>query len=262
MRMSISLKSLAARVHAVLPLAFLLCIALNATTTFSKELIIRTIAITPFGFLDSAGKPTGIMYEIGNRIAQEAGLSYQNALTPYARTVLDLEYGNADVILRYNNTELPQIAHQVISVLALPSVVVSKNPSRYLSLADLRGKNVGILRGGNFDAAFAADTAIKKYPVNDYEQALKMIMADHLDAVIGSNIGVYYTAQKLGISPRELSPPLVLSTQHFVLHFSKKTANEQLLKDLKAAVERLQAQDAFTPIINKYMGQYPWRQEK
>jgi polar amino acid transport system substrate-binding protein len=262
MHMPISLTSLSASMLARLPLIFFLCLPLSAVHAADRELSIGTIAVSPFGFLDSAGKPSGIMYEISNRIAEEAGLTFKNNITPYARTVLDLEYGNADVIIRYNNADLPKVAHQVISVLALPSFIIGKNSSSFLRLTDLHGKNVGVIRGGNFDADFTADTAIKKYAVNDYEQALKMMMAGRLDAVIGSNIGLYYTAQKLGITTSALSPPLVLSTQYFVLHVSKKTANEQLLKDLKGAVERLQKRDAFTPIINKYLGYYPWQQQK
>ncbi len=53
----------------------------------ARQLRIETIESLPFGYLDRNGQPTGIMYEIGNRIAEEAGMPYVNAVVPYARTV-------------------------------------------------------------------------------------------------------------------------------------------------------------------------------
>ena len=47
-----------------------------------KALRIETIASVPFGFIDTDGNPTGIMYEISNRIAEEAGLPYTNKIIP------------------------------------------------------------------------------------------------------------------------------------------------------------------------------------
>ncbi len=52
----------------------------------ARPLKIETIESAPFGYIDDQGKPAGIMYEIGNRIAEEAGMEYVNSIVPYART--------------------------------------------------------------------------------------------------------------------------------------------------------------------------------
>lgn len=41
---------------------------------------------------------TGMMYEIGNLIAAEAGFTYTNEIIPYARTVLVVASGDADLL--------------------------------------------------------------------------------------------------------------------------------------------------------------------
>jgi ABC-type amino acid transport substrate-binding protein len=224
----------------------------------AKELRIVTIESAPFGFVGDDGKPTGMMYEIGNLIATEAGFTYTNQITPYARTALVVAAGQADFVLRYGSAELAAGAIPVVGVLSLPTIVVGKPSSRFRSLADLRGKTVGTPRGGFFDEAFQADTEILKYPVADYSQMLKMMVRDRLDAAMGSSIGLYYNAYLLGITKEQLGEPLILSTQTFELHFSKKTANEETTTALKNAVARLNKRNEIKKIINKYVGAFDW----
>ena len=114
----------------------------------ARQLRIETIESLPFGYLDRNGQPAGIMYEIGNRIAEEAGMPYVNAVVPYARTVFDLERGDSDFVIRYTNEKLEQVAIQVATIVSLPTIILAPAGSRFRSLADLRGKTVGVVRGG------------------------------------------------------------------------------------------------------------------
>ncbi len=62
---------------------FALAIALLlACPGMSQSLKIETIHGPPWGFTVSDGKVTGMMYEIGNLIAKEAGFTYTNSLAP------------------------------------------------------------------------------------------------------------------------------------------------------------------------------------
>lgn len=227
-----------------------------------KSLRIETIASVPFGFIDTDGNPTGIMYEISNRIAEEAGLPYTNKIIPYARTVLNLESGACDFVLRYTNDQLPGVAIPVATIVSLPTIILGKKGSYFKSLADLHGKTVGAPRGGRFDDGFDADTHINKVETNDYVEISRMLVAGRIDAGIGSNIGMYFSAQSAGIRPAELGTPLVLSSKDFILHFSRKTADPQTVQALKSAVDRLQKQGEIRKIIQKYVGDYPWEATK
>ena len=224
----------------------------------AKNLRIVTIEVAPFGFVGENGKPTGMMYEIGNLIATEAGFTYSNQLVPYARSAHAVVHGDADFVLRYSSAELIASATQVVGVLSLPTIVLGKAPAKFESLADLRGKTVGNPRGGRFDPAFEADTAILKHQVSDYSQMLKMLMNGRLDAGIGSAIGLYYNAQRLGLHSDQLGKPLVLSTQTFELHYSKKTADNETLTALRDAVARLKARQAIRKIVDQYLDTFDW----
>ena len=58
-----------------------------------------------------------------------------------------------------------------------------------------------------------------KIETNNYEQTLRMMMAGRFDAGIGSNVGLYFNAERAGIRREQLAPPLVLGEKHFFLHF-------------------------------------------
>lgn len=236
----------------------LFTVTVVAPCASAKELRIVTIDSAPFGFLATDGKPTGMIYEISNRIAEEAGFTYTNVILPYARTVHAVGSGDADFVIRYGNAELESVAIPVARVLSLPTIVVGHPSFKFESLKDLHGKTVGIPRGGRFDEAFEADTAILKYPVADYAQTVKMVTAQRIDAGIGSSVGLYYNAHVLGIKKEQLGKPLVLSTQHFTLHFSKKRENLETISALRNAVARLEKRNEIKKIVDKYLSTFDW----
>lgn len=235
----------------------LLAVLITSSATMSQTLKIVTIQLSPFGFMTEDNKPTGMMYEISNLIAKEAGLSYENRIVPYVRTSYAVANGTADFVLRFTNKQLQKDAIQVVSVVAMQNIVVGLAGSEYRSLSDLHGKTVANLKGAIFDKQFTADVQILKYDVRDYGQGLKMLFAKReIDGVIGSNVGVYYSALKLGYSPNQLSKPLALSSKHFWLHFSKKNEDKIVIAALKDAIERLKEKGAIKKIINKYIGDF------
>lgn len=213
---------------------------------------IVTIHGPPWGYLDNGGKPTGMMYDIGSRIAEVAGLQYTNALVPYPRTALEIENGTADVVLRFGNEQMLRAAIPVASVVAMPIILVGPRGTQYRQLSELHGKTVGVIRTSNYVKEFDTDQAIQKYAVTDYAVMAKMLAARRLDAGVGSDAGFYYGAHAAGIRPDELGTPLVLGQNDFILFFSKKTATPDTMQALKEAVRKMTASGEIRQIMSKY----------
>jgi len=218
----------------------------------AASLRIETINGPPWGFVGNDGQPTGMMYEIGNRIAQEAGFSYSNSLVPYARTAFDIENGSADFILRFGNEQMARGAIAVATIVTMPVILIGPQGTHYKSLAELHGKTVGVVRSSSYVEQFDSDDAIKKYSVNDYVMMATMLSMRRLDGGVGASAGLYYGAYMAGVSREQLGEPLVLGHNDFVLFFSKKTASPATLKALKAAVDKLSASGEIRKIVNKY----------
>lgn len=231
-------------------IGLLLLIGASAEST---PLRIITIHGPPWGFIDGDGKPTGMMYEISNRIAETAGLPYTNALIPYARTAVEIESGRADFVLRFGNAHLDRAAIAVVPIITMPIVLVGPRGVHYRSLEELHGKSVGVVRTSKYVDAFDSDTAIDKYPVNDYLIMARMIATGRLDAGVGSSAGLYYGAFLAGIKPEQLGAPLVLGENQFILYFSIKNAKPETVKALRNAVNTLCRNGEIRNIVHKYL---------
>ncbi len=217
---------------------------------------IATIDGPPWGFVGSDGKPTGMMFEISNRIAQEAGLASTNHLTPYARIAPEMAYGKADMVLRFSSEEMAQVAQPVAVVVSMPVIAIGLAGSRFKTLDDLHGKTVGVVRKSRYTDAFDNDPQIRKYEADNYLQIVRMLKMKRLDAGVGASAGVLYSAFLAGVRPQELDEPLVIGSNDFVLHLSKLNANAELAANLGAAVKRLNQRGEIKKIIERYLGEY------
>jgi polar amino acid transport system substrate-binding protein len=224
----------------------------NNSSLLARELNIDTIEIYPFGYIGADGNNTGMIYEIGNIIAKTAGFTYTNRLRPYPRTIVDLKNGNADFIIRYSNPELLKESLPVTPILGFNSIIIGKVGHNFKSLNDLQGKMIGVIRGGVFSDKSFEDKAILKYEVKDYEQSFNMLLANKLDAIIGSTIGLNSTAKKMKIAKTQLGLPLMLEKKYFILFLSKKKADPQTIIALKNAVEKLNKSTVISKIVEKY----------
>src|SRR5450830_50992 len=218
----------------------------------SQALRIETIEGPPWGFVGNDGKVTGMMYEIGNLVARKTGLSFKNTLAPYARTAVDIENGNVDIVLRFGNEHMARVAQPVAIIVSMPVILVGPSGTHYTSLSELRGKVVGFVRTSKYVEQFDSNTEIHKYAVNNYEQMARMLASRRLDAGIASNVGLYYGALMAGVKPAQLGEPLVLGANDFVLFFSKKTAKPETVNAVSEAVTKLKLNGEIQKIIDKY----------
>ena len=219
----------------------------------ARTLKIETIRTDPFGYEDARGKG-GMMYEIGNLIAETAGLPHENRIVPYARTVLSLKDGSADMVLRFNNDELSSAAIQLMPVVSMQTVVLSLANRPVNSLTELDGKLLAVVRSFPLDPRIENNSAIRTYITDSNEHSMRMLLAGRVDAVLGSDVGMYGAASTLGYPANEFAAPIKLDSRDFWLHVSRKTADDATtIKALKNAVEKLQRQGAINRIRQRYL---------
>lgn len=230
-------------------LALFLC---GAHAEAAEPLRIVTIQLRPFGFMDK-DTPRGIHYELSNRILELAGLRSTNRIIPYARVMKEFEDGTADVSIMYSNAVLKQYAVQVIPVITYENIIIGRAGTQFASLEDLRGKKVAQLRGSQMDAAFTADAKIQKLDTNDYEQSLRMLFGNRVDAVLGADIGLFTSLKSIGHAREELGVPLVLNTTDAYLHLSQKIATDEMIATLKQVVTTMKDDGTIAATKDRYM---------
>lgn len=215
---------------------------------------IETIESEPFGY-KNATDSGGMMFEIGNLIADRAGLPYRNQVVPYARTVLSLRTGTADMVLRFANEELVQVAHQVAAVLELRTVVLTLQGAPYQKLDDMAGVRLSIARSFPFDEALNRVPGLRLEWVPNNDTAVKLLFAGRIDAAFGSEFGLIGAAQRLQLPTETLAAPIPVGRQSFWLHLSRRSATPELIERLKKACDSLQSDGSIERIYKRYQAQ-------
>lgn len=232
--------------------AIILCFLVTAAPAIAQTLRIDTINIPPYGFTDATGKPTGAWYEIGNRIAEEAGLTYTNTIVPFARAAMEMKNGSADMVIRYGSGDILDYATPVDTVVNLPIILFSNVKDSYSALSAMHGKTVGELRGAN--VLESLDTQVIRYDNNDYASMLKMVKAGRLDGVIGFAPGFVYTIKSENLSTTAFGKPVKVGEKPVSLFVSKKMAHPGMQAKLQAALQKLKTQGVIQRIFDKYCG--------
>lgn len=216
---------------------------------------IETIQSEPFGRVGPQGS-SGLMYDIGMLIAQRAGLAAENHVVPYARTVLSLENGAADMVLRFSNDELKAVAHQVAPVLALPTVLVSRRDAPLLRLEDLSRLSLAVPRSFPMPDGLLDLKGLRLQWVNNNEHAIQMLMSHRVDAAYGSNLGLFGAARGLGLRMQEFARPVVVERQSFWLHLSRRSATPELIERLAKAVQSLHRDGSVSRLYQRALAEF------
>lgn len=216
---------------------------------------IQTIQSEPFGRVGPQGAG-GLMYEIGQLIAQRAGLAAENHVVPYARTVLSLQNGSADMVLRFSNDELKAVAHQVAPVLALPTVLVSRREVPMPRLEALSQLSLAVPRSFPMPESLTGLAGLRLQWVNNNEHAIQMLMGGRVDAAYGSNLGLFGAARGLGLRMQAFARPLLVERQTFWLHLSRKSATPALIEQLAKAVEALHRDGSINRLYRQVLDEF------
>ncbi|NCT81726.1 MAG: transporter substrate-binding domain-containing protein [Comamonadaceae bacterium] len=215
----------------------------------------ETIQSEPFGRIGPQGS-SGLMYDIGMLIAQRAGLTVENHVVPYARTVLSLRNGASDLVLRFSNDELKTVAHQVAPVLALPTVLVSRRDAPLQRLEDLSRLSLAVPRSFPMPEILQNLAGPRQQSVNSNEHAIQMLMGHRVDAIYGSNLGLFGAARGLGLRMQAFARPLVVERQSFWLHLSRRSATPELIERLAKAVESLHRDGSITRLYQQVLAEF------
>ncbi len=230
--------------------------AVGAAGASERQVLrIETIQSEPFGRVGPQGS-SGLMYDIGMLIARRAGLAVENHVVPYARTVLSLQNGVSDLVLRFSNDELKTVAYQVAPVLALPTVVVTRREAALQRLEDLSRLSLAVPRSFPLPDSLASLAGLRLQSVNNNEHAIQMLMSRRVDAAYGSNLGLFGAARGLGLRMQEFARPLVVERQSFWLHLSRRSATPELIDRLTKAVESLHRDGSISRLYQRALAEF------
>ncbi len=216
-----------------------------------REVKIATIGFAPYGIKSDVGL-SGIYYDVANWLMEELGHESSNTITPYARIISELINGQSDMTIMFKYTDLESYVTYVAPLPALKIVVMGKQGSVFSSVMSLKGKRLAYLRGASFSKEVDDYAEVSVHRITDFSQGIKMLMANHVDAIIGPMDPILSAAASMGISERSFGLPLVVDERTPWVQVSNKSLNIVPVDELKIAFDKLTSQG----ILNKLRSEY------
>jgi len=233
-------------------LSILIACFIGPQFSYAQGLKAAIFDVAPWGHEEN-GHIAGIEYEIINAISKEMGEDIDIQLVPYKRMIENLETGTVDFAIFYRSKKSEKSGEPIAKWGKLDIIVIGRAGTDILSYKDLKPLEVAVRLGGYFDPHFDNDSTLNKLSVDNYEHGIKLLMANRVDAVIGTAATLYYEFNKQGINLDQLGKPFFIASAEDWLHFSRKSIQQDKKEDLKQAVNTLVRNGRLEQIFSKYL---------
>ncbi|MDK2125606.1 substrate-binding periplasmic protein [Parachitinimonas caeni] len=226
-----------------------------------KEITCYSDTFAPY-VLSADGKITGIDVDTIDEVGKRIGVKINFKLLPWVRLEEDIKKGaGSEVECAYAYGRTPEReAYMDFTTVPLHvtayTLFARKDANiAYKSLADMKGKSVGLRRGFKAPPEFeeaVKSGQIKVEEIDKDEQNLQKLSSGRIDAILTNQDVGRYTAGQLKISNiMPLSPP-VKSTPTFLI-FNKAKGHAGLAAEFDKALKAIQADKTYEKLYDKYM---------
>jgi polar amino acid transport system substrate-binding protein len=222
----------------------------------SKKILVVSYDNWP-PFTDETDPNLGICFAIVNATFKTSNYSVQPKNVPFKRADLYLRNGievDASPYYWYNEDRADFLYFSEPLLYNNVHIFVrSDSQITFNRIKDLKGYNIGIIRGYHNGEAFDNAKFLTKHVCNDSKQAIQMLEIGHLDIAVIDKVVAQTLIRQLNIEDRlkALPKPLFTAGLHFVV--SKKNPDAQnIINALNAGLKRIQENGEYKKIMNAY----------
>ncbi|MDK2014398.1 MULTISPECIES: transporter substrate-binding domain-containing protein [unclassified Deinococcus] len=209
----------------------------------------------PFTYKDDKGNLTGFDVDIARAVAAKLGLKAEFVLTEWSGILAGLQANKYDVIV--NQVGITAERQKTIGfskpyAYSSPQIIVKKTGSfAPKTLADLKGKRVGVGLGSNFEKQLRDAGGINVVTYPGAPEYLADLAAGRLDAAFNDRLLVGYLIKSQNLPVRGAG---VIGDPEAVGIAMKKT-NTSLKAAVDKALLQLKADGTYAKISRKWFGQ-------
>ena len=209
----------------------------------------------PFTFKDDKGNLTGFDVDVARALAAKLGLKPEFVLTEWSGILAGLQANKYDVIINQVGITAERqksIAFSDPYVFSRPQIAVhSTRGQEYKTLADLKGKRVGVGLGTVFekDLRDAGGITVVTYPGTP--EYLSDLASGRLDAIYNDRLLIGYLAKSQGLPIKGVGDAGSVDSMGIAM---KKT-NTGLKAAVDAALKSMKADGTLAKIGQQWFGQ-------
>lgn len=229
------------------------------------ELVFHVIAAQPFGYTDNNGNPTGLHYEIIQELSIRSNISIRPVIMPYNRIWATLSDGQHDGGIVWRSSERDALVDYLSFVWTDYITALTLKNHEIRNYGDLHDDiDVGVLTSSSINDQFNSDDKINKILTGKYENAISMLVAKRVDAVVGNLFAYLYIAKHQNALDELSLPGFYMGHREQWLQMSKKSRNlqglaeherRQLLNTLALTMTNMVEDGTIQALNKKYYGE-------
>ncbi len=221
------------------------------------ETLMIALAEWPPYIMGGKDQPSGIDVDIAREMCRRLGIEPEFHMLPWKRALKYMEKGKMEAILTPRRTpereKFMYYPSEPIHIEKTVLIIPKGSGIKIGRLDDLKGKDVGIVRGYAYDPEFDKYPDIKKSVCDDDEELVKIFALKRVSVIAGADEGsMRYLCKQAGI---EIEVAYVFSGIPSYIAFSKKATGEKgkvLAEKFAEALRGLKDEGFVRKIESKY----------
>ncbi len=224
-----------------------------------KEMIIANAPYPPF-VTGSEGAAPGIDMEIASTVLERMGIKTSVQIHPFPRVLAMLKSGEADMTttLSFNEERDAYLEWSIPYRTGSGYRIFSLKESGFRpeSLADLRGKTIGVVRGFSYPESFSGNRDILKLEAGDSGLLVRMFLAGRFDAMISNSIVGLYELKTTGRLQEVVQAPFLIRSEDnraTVMGFSRQSVSAETVDRFNLVLAEMIRDGTVDRIEKKYL---------
>ena len=208
----------------------------------------------PYEFIDKEGKPAGFNVELTRAIAEVMGLEVEIRLGPWGGMRQALVNGEVDIVqgMAFSQERTTEVDFSTPHAILYQSIWTRRDDRRIRSLADLRGKEVIVMRNSIMhDFMRSFDPGARLILTDTLADALRLLNEGKHDCALVSKLTGKYLEKDLGQSRIAPVATPVLTQQY---GYAVKKGNLALIGRFNEGLAILKRTGQFQEIHGRWLG--------
>jgi polar amino acid transport system substrate-binding protein len=219
-----------------------------------------TSTFTPWGIYEPGQPASGLLVDVMRDLISETGIPVKNQMLPYPRVIHSLYSGGVDMAVLFDSPEARESALYVGHVVDTRILIIARaDREPVTSIADLKGKTIGFLRGSKYGQQFDESNQIRRTAINSMFQGLAMVLRNRLYAMAGTDQSVYWAMEKMKVDPSKLTVLMDFKGPSGGLYMSRFSSRQDLLLTYRYALEELHRKGSMKAIFER---DYKWSHQQ
>lgn len=213
----------------------------------------------PYQYMEK-GRLVGYSVEMVQSVFKSMDVELAEVQTlPWKRALSTFQETRTDVLFAANYTEQRDLfAHYPDEPLfESPWIIWSREPNRFQSLNELKGKRIGVVRGYSYTREFWVfiKTHCDVQEVITDEANFKKLDAGRVDAVIAELGNGHHLVRQYGLQKITAQPHIVIKKDGLYIIFNRDTISRQFVDTFSRELQWFKESEAHRELRRKYFGE-------